>query len=783
MDGWLIGVTGGSWALLWTITKVVVGIGLVIFVHELGHFLAAKLCRVKVERFYVGFDLPRWSLFGIPMPSRLLRFQWGETEYGVGIIPLGGYVKMLGQDDNPAKAEEEAARTRLRQVAPDGTVTVTLDPRSYPAKSVLERMFIISAGILMNLLFAVVFAGIAYRMGIWYVPCQIGVPLPGDPGWAAGWQPGDQILQVGRQGRRDERLRFDKDLRYQVFLSGLGPRGPEPLDVLVRHSDGTEKWYTIVPRMRGVERKVATLGISAAHSTTLHATRPVVSYVAAGRAQPPFQPGDRIVGFNGRRLACHGANARGDFPARELLELLARHRNEPVQLDVERLGEDGQPEVVTINLPPQPLRGVGIHMEIGPIVAVRPESPAAQAGIRVGDLVRAVNGQPVGDPLTLAERMEPATGPVTLTVDRPRITQPSSSAEVPTQPAGTTQRDAQAETGASAPERPASEVGQSGLATGDNEPAAQQLDGAKEAKAVESHSPGGGGTSWERLEITLQPEAGRTTIPLYTEGGRVAVDSWGLAFEVTNRVAEVLDETAQAAGLDAGSRVISLRPVAANPAAHHTARTWLGGRYNEQITLDSELNWVYVHGLLQELPPGIDLQISAENSQGRLIHCTLAVRDLPDVFAVDRGLVFRSLEQLHQAASWMEAWQLGWRETRERLTEVAIVLGLLVRGRLAMDNLAGPVRIAAFAGQEAAKGWPALLMFLTLLSANLALLNALPIPVLDGGHFMFLLVEGIIRRPVPEKWQGALTMIGLACLLALIVYVSTNDVRWLFRWF
>ncbi len=87
----------------WTIAQVVLGLGFVIFVHELGHFIVAKMCGVKCEKFYLGFDV-----YGL----KLAKFQWGETEYGIGILPLGGYVKMLGQDDNPYRAADEMKRAR-----------------------------------------------------------------------------------------------------------------------------------------------------------------------------------------------------------------------------------------------------------------------------------------------------------------------------------------------------------------------------------------------------------------------------------------------------------------------------------------------------------------------------------------------------------------------------------------------------------------------------------------------------------------------------------------------
>lgn len=96
----------------WTVTALWVagGLGFVVFVHELGHFLVAKACGVKCEKFYLGFDIGGW---------KLAKFQWGETEYGIGALPLGGYVKMLGQDDNPARAAEERdARKRRKPKAP-----------------------------------------------------------------------------------------------------------------------------------------------------------------------------------------------------------------------------------------------------------------------------------------------------------------------------------------------------------------------------------------------------------------------------------------------------------------------------------------------------------------------------------------------------------------------------------------------------------------------------------------------------------------------------------------
>ena len=182
------------------IIQVVLGLGAVIFVHELGHFLVAKACGVKCEKFYLGFDMFDIKIGDLTIiPRALVKWNWGETEYGVGIVPLGGYVKMLGQDDNPSKLAEERQRSMANA---DGSETAEqegpidrseLDPRSYQAKTVPQRMAIISAGVVMNLIFAVIFAAIAFKLGVSYTPTTIGHTFPGGPAWIADLE-GSQIV-------------------------------------------------------------------------------------------------------------------------------------------------------------------------------------------------------------------------------------------------------------------------------------------------------------------------------------------------------------------------------------------------------------------------------------------------------------------------------------------------------------------------------------------------------------------------------------------------------------
>jgi regulator of sigma E protease len=209
-----------QWATrLYNIMLVALGLGFVIFVHELGHFLAAKAFGVKCEKFYVGFDVPI-KIGPIRLPSKLVHFQWGETEYGIGAIPLGGYVKMLGQDDDPRRAEAEAQRIRTENPnAPEGDPSrLQLDPRSFPAKSVGARMVIISAGVVMNLIFGVLMAAWAFSGGVPYEPSVIGEVNPGDPAWKNGLRAGDKVVQVG--SLIDHDLSF-RDMFMSVLFHGL----------------------------------------------------------------------------------------------------------------------------------------------------------------------------------------------------------------------------------------------------------------------------------------------------------------------------------------------------------------------------------------------------------------------------------------------------------------------------------------------------------------------------------------------------------------------------------
>ena len=221
------------------IFKVVLGLGAVIFVHELGHFLLAKACGVKCDKFYVGFDAFDIKIGDrVIIPRRLIHWTWGETEYGIGILPFGGYVKMLGQDDNPGNLEEEVRKSMKdgdasvsSALTPEGLVDRNkIDPRSFLAKSVPQRMAIISAGVIFNLIFAVLFAALAFRSGVDFTPPKVGNVIGGGPAWQqnlAGanvrksWrQTGHRLLLIQRFGPRDRPARRRPTARYHRASPG-----------------------------------------------------------------------------------------------------------------------------------------------------------------------------------------------------------------------------------------------------------------------------------------------------------------------------------------------------------------------------------------------------------------------------------------------------------------------------------------------------------------------------------------------------------------------------------
>jgi regulator of sigma E protease len=755
--------TIGNYA--WMILGVGAGLTFVIFVHELGHFLVAKACGVKCEKFYVGFDF-----FEIPIPftrlkipRSLIKFQWGETEYGLGSLPLGGYVKMLGQDDDPRNAEKEAARTRLPQessdkaraqaiasgVAAEGLVSgqtvekgtqeamathsdaeakpgepavvarttegdkILLDPRSYPAKSVPARMAIISAGVIMNLIFGVILGIIAYKLGVNETPAIIGGTTPGSVPWSLGVEPGSKTIQIGKGGSHYEYLRWE-DFRFAAILNE-----GQDVPVTVRTPGGEIKTYNF-RSTKNAETGMPMLGLAGPRDRQVNIFPEFAAHLNP-QSNPPLEDYDVIVEAAGEEVTS-GEDLQAIF-AREPLGNLAIKVERPAPEDRKKRRWEWKHPHKTLSavLSPRPIRELGLAMKIGPILAIRENSPAMQAGLLVGDQIVQIDGAPVGDPLSLSQRLTPAS---------------STPSEV---------------------------------------------------SIVVERKDRGGKTIQKTLQVV--PEMPLQSLMLMGTNP-ISIESIGVAFDVTDEVAAVDPKgPALKAGLQKGDLVTLVEFVPGVDSGVVTKLESVTGNpfIFEEIDLEKEgAAWPRVVTRLQGLFPQTKVKLTWLRG-GKKMTAEVQPQDAAEFFDDTRGVNLYPMEITHIAADWSEASQLGFREIKERLFQTLLILQRLVTGRLSPTNLSGPAGIIFAAGSFASEGLPSLLMFLVLLSANLAILNFLPIPALDGGHMLFLAAEAIRGKPVDERLQVRLTVLGVICLLSLMVFATAMDIgrfaQMIQRWF
>ena len=115
------------------------------------------------------------------------------------------------------------------------------------------------------------------------------------------------------------------------------------------------------------------------------------------------------------------------------------------------------------------------------------------------------------------------------------------------------------------------------------------------------------------------------------------------------------------------------------------------------------------------------------------------------------------------------------RHTGDVVVMMVDTLGQVITGRRSVKELGGPLKIAQYSGQQATMGWLPFIEFMAMISINLGFINLLPIPLLDGGHLFFYLIEGVRRRPLPPQAQEWAFRSGLALLLSFMIFVTFND--------
>jgi regulator of sigma E protease len=290
---------------LTSLVAVVAVLGFMILIHEFGHFAVAKLLGVRVEQFAIGFG------------TRLVGFRRGETDYRINAIPLGGYVKMSGE--NPMDERSD-------------------DPREFMNHSRWHRFLIAIAGPVMNILLAIVLLTTIYMVHFEYAavddePTVIGWVFKDSAAAKAGFQVGDRITRV-----EDEQ---DPNWKQVEMKAALNPG--QPLDVVVdRNGQSIEK--TIVPEAEGLDRIGYAGWAPKENAVIITDLQPGMPAEKAG-----LKEGDQILALDGKPLPALAA----------MVESLEVTKDKPITLTVLR---NGQQQTFTVRPVPADKRyriGIG----------------------------------------------------------------------------------------------------------------------------------------------------------------------------------------------------------------------------------------------------------------------------------------------------------------------------------------------------------------------------------------------------------------------------------------
>ena len=318
---------------------IVILLGVLIFVHELGHFLVAKLFDVQVERFSLGFG------------PALLRRTVGETEYVVAALPLGGYVKMLGEVPGEELPEAERARA-FNYKPPWQRIAIAL---AGPAMNVLLPVFVI-AGLLMA--------------GIPTLTSRVGAVRPGSPAEQSGLLPGDRIVSVDSA----------EIWRWKDLTSAL--RSAEARAVAIGVERDGEALEFVIEREPLEDGGVGPIGVESFAASSMVG----VTDEDGRAARAGVRTGDRIDAVNGVEIADRYGLATAIEQAEGALELDVRRSLEGTE---ERL-------LLTIRTEEaRTLEALGLVSADFSVLEVEPASPARAAGLEKGDLFLSVAGQPV----------------------------------------------------------------------------------------------------------------------------------------------------------------------------------------------------------------------------------------------------------------------------------------------------------------------------------------------------------------------------------------------------
>ena len=697
------------------------GMSLIIFIHELGHFAAAKLCDVHVRTFSIGF--------GPALP--FCQYKYGETTYKLAMVPLGGYVAMVGEDDprDPGLdgdgTDEDAAAEQAAS-----------DPRSFKNKSVPKRMLIISAGVIMNLILGCICFVITYMHGVDERPATAAYIETGSAAWQSGWHSGTEVKSIN--GR--ENVYFD-DIRPTVQSTDKG----EVVELETEYQGKRE--HSAIEPLKQEGALYPQLGVLSQEKLVLihfrreeiPPYRPGSSAAKAGSAsQPGFLPGDRIVAMTDpddpskiTAIQQNWEKMPGEYF--DYYRRLVRLAGKAITFHVIRKN-DVTETVVAVNVPPAFRKDVGLRMRMGAISAIRKNSPAETAEIHA----RQSEGDKVSDPgdRIVAVEFPEADGTVTKYTADPKGTEkPLDPLRLPDLAEAWADR-----------RKPGAKV---------------KLTVLREVDHTE-----------RPIELLLDWDASyKYEIRSVSNAGTpVALNGLGLAYHVNTLVDAVTpNSSAAAAGLQPNDQIIAVRFKVESHKGEVTEGDWDEVRPHQWAFVDQKLQLQSPFTFEVKFKRGTDEQV-----------VTLVGSDDTTWPAVERGLVLMPDTRLQKADNVFEAIGMGFHRTIRTIKSIYQGLYSIVFGRTSVKVMSGPITLAQqgyfIAGQDP---W-ILLLWMGLISINLAVVNFLPVPVLDGGHMVFLIYEWIRRKPAPIFVQNICTYIGLGLVGSMMLFVIGKDIWMLF---
>lgn len=698
------------------------GLSLIIFLHELGHFLAAKWCDVHVRTFSIGF--------GPALP--FCQFKYGETTYKVAMIPLGGYVAMVGESEEDGEPETDLDDHDN-------------DPRSFRNKTVGQRMLIISAGVIMNILLGCACFVATYMHGVQEKPAVASGVEPGSAAWVAGLPTGTEITSI--DGRKNPW--FD-DLRPTVSSTNEG----ETVDLDVVFAGNSR--HVVIEPTRPEGALFPVLGIVPPRKLELIAPRrndttpPYLVGSAAAAAKgadggPGFQPGDKLVAMtdpaNPTQVTEFNPTPNG-LPGAyfDYVRRLAALAGKPVTVQVRRNAKAGQDgDLATLTVPPAFHKSVGLRMRMGPVTAIRTASSAAevvQPADRIteieirdpsGDITRFVAGQPTtdsGEKVTI-KPIDPMRMPDELNWWSDRWLADRTVDEW----------------------KPEDRV--------------VRIKVLRQNDADHTEKP-------LPLELTWDPIFRYEQTEPSTPGSPVPLTGLGVGYQVDRVVdAIVPDSPAAKAGLQPNDQITEVRFTATDHQGTETTGSWQELEPNQ---------WGFVENLIQQNPT---FEVKLKRN-GTPVTAKLTAEADPSWPIPEQGLAFAFETRTQKADGVLEALQMGVDRTARSIKMVYLGLYSMVFGRISVKMMSGPLTLARASYFIAGEDVWTLLLWIGLISVNLAVVNFLPIPVLDGGHMVFLLYEWLRGKPAPIFVQALLTYVGLGLIACLMLFVIGLDVWRLF---